>query len=354
MANVKYYGEIYNKEIKNLFIEDFSYTTKKQNMVIFRSVALKEIELEKDLYDFSFDELHSIFSFSMGVNTFKQRLNVIKQYIKWAITEGYSKLKHNPFDDIDIDKLANKFLNEVILFHYKELCEIEDFLEPQDAVIIRLLFEGFSGVKYSEIIDLKIEHVDFFNKTATIHSSDGSKRTTSVTSRCLDLIRLANEQIAYSRGGRNATQLELFDRGKVVKIAVMRTDTGNKDPDVHLIYRRLVSISEQFNLDISTKTIPQSGMVYMARNIMTEKNDMNTLQREDAEYIMSKFGFIMESGEVSNQTYLKFKKQFLNVETVNKVYYEDNIENDDWIEELKFSPDNIKKSMKKYYEIIRL
>lgn len=74
---------MFNETIKNEFAE---LDGKERHIKLFKKTSTKEHELSKDLFDFSREEL-----FSLAED--KRELVLIRNYIDWAMRQGYTR--HN-------------------------------------------------------------------------------------------------------------------------------------------------------------------------------------------------------------------------------------------------------------------
>jgi site-specific recombinase XerD len=67
-------------------------------------------------------------------------------------------------------------------------------INPQDAIIIRLLVEGISVY---EIVNLKKNSLDERNQLLTLKDSSGKQTQIKVTNRCVELFKKATSQTKY-------------------------------------------------------------------------------------------------------------------------------------------------------------
>ncbi|WP_371263571.1 hypothetical protein [Paenibacillus sp. 1_12] len=126
-------------------------------------------------------------------------------------------------------------------------------INPQDAIIIRLLMEGF-GIH--ELVYLKKDSLDMENQILTLKDSYGIKRQVTVTKRCLDLFQSAVNQTKYivNNGYSPSRQLSINLRDSDYLIKVSLQDfianqsmiTEMDSVVLRTIYMRLRRLAEFF------------------------------------------------------------------------------------------------------------
>jgi integrase len=334
--NQIYNDNIYNEQVKNRFMEEISDDSKGPYERIFIRSSIIEASLNRDMYDFNIKEIENVL-FHLKPKTAaasKSNISIISSYIDWAIEEGYRSNTINPMR-YQFDNWAEKFLDDNIKLFYTNL-EIDEIItrciNEQDAVIISLLFYGASGREVSELRNLRISDVNFETCEVTlIDDKDNQTRIIKVPSDCISLIKNADMQTNYykrnghiSPNSRNTKEVsELIETGYVIKPAKTKT-VHLEQVNTHLIYARLSTISEIFNLEnFTVKNIQRSGMLYHAKQIFSRDGKFG--EKEQYLEICEQFGV----GKVNNNGYEGYNwhpmKEYINMDMIKQLYNENNL-----------------------------
>lgn len=325
-------SKMYNEEVKETFlqylIDEEGYT--EETVHVFRFVFYKSYDVEdvlqKDMYDFNMSELKQVLlnANKSTINSVRAFASMIKKYIDWAIHTGLTNSNINPMDmftasDYEecIDKSKKLFISE------DELIEIENRLANyQDKVIPRLLFEGANGHEVSELINLKIDDVDFKNKRLRLYDNKNGERYITVSDRCLDIIEKAIKEKTYyaknaekeSKHGKD--EYEYFETDRVIKNTL--TGRTKKVADKNVVYRRMYLIKELFDMPYLTiKNVWRSGMIKMAVDLYKEEGELTNKQLAK---IAEQFGLgkIVNNGR---ETYnYHAMRQFINRDNILELY----------------------------------
>src|SRR5690606_29063392 len=204
------------------------------------------------------------------------------------------------------------YMTEKELRRYEDQC-----VNYQDAVILRLLYEGAGGKELSEIRNLKITEIDRENKRLFLmNSGSNSGRILPVGQRTLDLIEGAiaqkqykkkNGQIAETQHNNIRDYTDLVSNDYVVRASITKTDNFHTPVDKFVIYRRIDSIGKYLGLEeLTAKFIQRSGMVHHAHLLM-----------KDGELSLNDLKDVAERFNIKSYHNLK---GFLTTENVDKVY----------------------------------
>jgi integrase len=261
----------------------------------------KEFEerYHKELAEFSIKEIEKIFyGFEANNrNTIESYGRIISSYLNWAVKNGYAK---------------ENYMTEKQLRRYEEQC-----VNYQDAVIMRLLFEGVGGKQLSEIRSLKKSQVDVDNKRLFLMNEvNHSGRVLEVEQRTIDLIEGAIKQMEYrkSNGDMEPTPFnnvrdytDLVDNEYVVRASITKTENFHSPVDKFVIYRRIETIAKSLGIeDLTAKFIQRSGMVHQASKLMKD----GELSLDDLKLVADRF----------NMKSYHNLKGFLTANNVSKVY----------------------------------
>ncbi|MEK8132965.1 integrase [Paenibacillus filicis] len=320
MSNVIYEDKYFNEEVKKEFIEQYGAGTQKLIARMFKISNAIESDLEKDVYDFTREELRRLmFLYAPTTeNSSKHNVSWISKYIDWAIEEGHVN-GLNPLDLVPKD-WASQFVNKTLKKYWtdKEINQIIDkCANAQDAVIISLLYEGVWGEGHSEILGLAKPHVDAFNNTLHLSDENGNKRSIVVSDKCIKLCEQALREDTYEKMNGNtspdnrADQANLIENDYVVRSA--KTNTKHiYESEKNVVYRRLTKIANELNEpQFQPRNIAYSGMLFRAKELYQERGQ---LDKEEYALIAERFNFNLD------QSLTRIKNEFLNVETIKELY----------------------------------
>ena len=158
-----------NSDRKELFIE--SYTSKKGTDTYIKSVFGRftkyESMFEKDLCEFSDEEMQLVFDENFGLNTrsISTALVIIKGYIDWCKNKDI--ITTDSIYSVKI-KTENKIINGMVYSPKDMLRRLnETFLSPQDCTIEVLyrtyLWMAYFGIRSSDAVKLTADNIDIGN-----------------------------------------------------------------------------------------------------------------------------------------------------------------------------------------------
>lgn len=134
---------------------------------IFNDIASFEDLFNKDIYDFSLDEVKLLLS-GLGkseVSTLASVLSVLKEYVQFALLNKKSKYAIPSILNIKLNYLYNfvstskrdkKYLTRKELFSI-----IEKLKNFQDKALLLLIFKGVLGYQYKDLSNLRSSDLDF-------------------------------------------------------------------------------------------------------------------------------------------------------------------------------------------------
>lgn len=329
-------GLMFNSEVKEQFLKEMTEhgvisenTAKTYRNLFRRTYTFIEKKKKKDLYQLTFKEMEKLLQLFEANNrsTIESYARVISSYLNWATEKGFTE--KNVIGDLkpdDFEKYLEKsetYLTEDRLLDIEENCK-----NAQDAVILRMLFNGFSGKNLSEIRNLKKQDIDKNKKMIRLVNTlkedpstglpvDFTYRWEPVDDYTLELIEDAiqettymkkNGEIAQGPSGRAREYTELVDNDYVVRPSITKTDTHNKPVDRHVVYRRVKTLAEYFNMKdtLDTRLIMRSGMIFCANNMIeNDELSLNALK--------------MVASRFNMRTHHNLKG-FLTVENIRKTY----------------------------------
>lgn len=313
---------LFKPEVKNSFLDTIKEGTRQSYERIFKVTHEIEDLLDKDLNQFSKNELEAILhNFKANNrNTIESYARIISSYLHWSVKEGLAS--KNILEDYKPNDFEEFLTNEEAYFTESQLRRYEDRCENyQDAVIIRLLFSGVGGRQLSEIRNLTKNDIDG-NQLRLINTlkvdKDGTpikftERFITVDDRTIELINGAINQKTYAKRngfvaeGTRGAYTELATSDYIIRPSITKTGDMNRPADKFVIYRRIQVLSETLGIDeLTTKYVQRSGMVYYANKLIQN----NELLLDDLKMVAKRF----------DMTSYHNLKGFLNVENIRETY----------------------------------
>ncbi|MWV44900.1 hypothetical protein GRF59_14860 [Paenibacillus sp. HJL G12] len=330
MSNVVYNDYLYNEEQKTRFLKGLNENTYTTYLRVLKRASKLEERLGKDLYNFSLFEIEDLLSY-LAPKTLQSANgsgSIIQNYIRWAISQDLRDDNLNPLDIMGSSGFYLKFVDKTnkLLITNEELKDIIGDLENwQDSVIPLALFEGIFGREYSELLNLTINDLNIDESTATLKNElkngEIEKRTIKISEHLMALLIRAAEQKDYSQDNGHSTAkspvVELADSPYIIR-SVKRRATANEKADKHLVLRRLKNIGVWKGLKhLSAINIRNSGMLYMAKELYESKG---SLGRDEIITICEYYNIGKQTHADEFYAYSRYTKDFLNEETIKKVY----------------------------------
>lgn len=333
MSNNVYDRGFYNDLQKSRYLKGLPKNTYETYGRILRRASYLEKQYDKDLYEFDINEIKNLLNFlnAKTLNSIAGSVSIIQNYISWAIEEGLRSNNLNPLDAIFGDEFFRKFVDtsSKILFSYQDIMDIVDGLvNPQDTATILCLWEGIMGRRYSELLNLSKQ--DLMSDKELIVKNDISEteqhsRIITINN-CEELVSIlreaANQDIYIKNNGRpgniKAPEAKLINNEYVFRPSILNIKDNGK-AESHLVIRRIRAIAKLVNEPYLTAiNIRNSGMLYMAYNLYKKNGKLRKLEIDTVceHFNVSK----LKGGKSYNNS--RLKKEFLNIETINKVYEE--------------------------------
>ncbi|WP_137743353.1 tyrosine-type recombinase/integrase [Robertmurraya siralis] len=321
-------NNMYNMEIKEEFLRSqYSEDTAKIARYVFYYSYLIEKTLNKDVFEFTIDELGSVIANSnpTSIVVARSRGSIISQYLNWAYDNNYRVSNINPLQNIT-DDWYSQFIDKNIkqFISIKELNEIvSGLVNYQDKIIPVLLFHGVYGTQSSEIRNLKLSDIQADGTTVRLYDDRKGERFITLDKEVIEmLIQAANESSYYHKNGLTAisrwAQSDLLESDYIVKMAKKGRGSEGKRVSQTIIIKRVDLIAEYFGMpDLTPKSINRSGMLYYASKLIGVKEK---LSQQDFNVIGDRFNLTkMESnGHIYyNSTYLS---SYINKENIDRLY----------------------------------
>lgn len=337
--------ELFNPEVKERFLDMFPPVSRPTYRRVFVVSSTYEKEYNKDLFDFSEDDVEQILHDLDPLTEHASEHNgrIISRYISWAIDdEKITNHNHNPLESYKSHDFNKFVIKRDIYFSRDAIIKIlGGCLNPQDSLCIAASFEGIGGLSGSELRYMKIDDVDFKNRKITVRNAkeksgangkqvekfvkyeNGQEERTIeapffLEDRLFDLIERAYVQELYVR--RNGfikddsygSVTKLVKNRYVLRSGATNTDNENSATDKTLFFRRIALISETLEEPFLTaKNIWRSGMIYMGKLL---RDQFGKLEKEQYEMICEKFAH--------NKSRWYALKEYVNDENIDQLYSE--------------------------------
>lgn len=317
---------MYNSEYKEAFLKasEHAEETKNQYRVYFKKTEPFEAQKGKDLFDMDFDMLEELFYWVQrktersAVNFF----NTIKNYITWAKDNGYGESSLNPIIDTINTEFVSKYLYKEGTKYYsrKDLFNyFENMNNVRDKTLVLALFEGISGTKFSEIINLRRE--DLTERDGKYYVSLLSDEV-DLTHRQLEISEELYNMLIESY---NAQEYKNTN-GRVNRIVdgeyiFRKSRIGGNDVriTVPMLQNTIINVVKPAfdDVQITTTSINNSGVMYYANKYMSSDR---ILTKEIATKVAEKFD--LYGLEIKGKKYPSFMrfKEIIDVDYMEEEY----------------------------------
>lgn len=320
-------SEFYNETIKSEYIFHLNRLHNHDKYypqtisLVFKKSAQSERFYDKDLFDFSLRELE-LFFYSLqpkSLDASQNYVSMVLHYIDWAMERRYTQLHLNPLNNVT-PEWKRQFGYHLVkdLWSEQEMIKIiKEIPNKQYAVIIALLFNGINGKDLSEISNLKVNDIDFDNKTLKVECMTGRKRELKVDELCIKIIEDALKQQTIEslikidsdqrRRYYDITETKYVLRKSATKATVDdRVESGQ-------IRKRIIEVSNWIGEKyFNAGTIENSRVLKIANDVFWTKG---IFDEELLEEVYSKLG-----EEITYYKKKRMEKQFLNEQTLRKIY----------------------------------
>ncbi|UWD95679.1 integrase [Bacillus velezensis] len=314
-------SEMYNAELKEKFLEKYeSEATRNHYWLRLRDFSATEKILQKDIFNFSLEELRTLFFDldSKSIDSLRGARAVIGQYTTWAMENGLANSNINKvyqIQDGDLKQFIDK--NKKTLFTNKEVEEYVDFMvNYQDKAMIQAIYEGIDGYQHSELLNLTGDDLLDDNKVKLVDDKHGV-RIITVSDKCYELLKCANDQRTYhlSNGSPDSSLKNKFATlVKSENIFRLKYKSSNQSmkADKFLVHRSFSQFQKFLEEPFFTpKNLINSGKLNMAYAIYKEKGELKV---PDYKQITRQYGFLNEDAEFNSQTLRKV----VNMENLEK------------------------------------
>jgi len=319
-------SSFYNEDIKSRYwkqknMKEQRYIYTPQPVArLFKKSAEMERHYNKDLYDFTFNELE-LFFYSVEPSTITSSMNNVSQvllYIDWAIETGLTE-RVNPLSNASTEwkgKFGKHHLKN--LWTVNEINKyIKDIPNKQIAVIVSLLYNGVKGKELSELKNLKVFDVNYDDRTLKLTCDSGKERIIKVDELCIRTIQEALkletfETLKHYDSDKRKKESKLVKTNYVLRKSSNRATTDERVTTQQL-HKRVEDVQSWLDEPQLTPTnLERSGILAYAYDLYL-RNDF-VFNGELVEEVFKKY-------DVSNyHAKRRMEIEFLNLETIKKVY----------------------------------
>lgn len=328
MPQLTLQAQMYNEAIKLNYLKRYTNAdTKEVYGRIFKKSAPLEQQLEKDLYNFSEEELRLFVMQTLQPKTKESSRSIystIASYIEWSIIENHSHHLANPWKKRGQDYIYDLVMPVKNYMSYDEKQYIlKKLINDQDRFIVEALWNGVQGGKLTELVTLMMNHINVDSNTIEIRNEHKRKirEVIAFDDQLCNLAIQANAQRLYIKKNGQCSENTISESADLVEsnYIIKRSNTKHKGDKSHTthytVYNRIEMLREQKDMDafsnvLVTKNIVRSGMIYHA--LLLYKRD-GILDRAQIEEICNRFN-------------VKFKwsmKDFLNLDQLIRLYPEE-------------------------------
>jgi hypothetical protein len=290
------YSTIYREVQKMRFLKAKNYEESTIGTIktFFRMVGRVEYDYDKDLVEFSQEEVIDMFK---SINT-RSRITIIsmctffREYYDWCLQEGIITNNDNKFDLSKTPIYANLVVPDEVLeeqyFTRKVLKEkyVKNVIDIGNKFLLYALFCGVKGEGNEELVCLRLRDLDEENKKLTLVTG----RIIEVDDFFIQLMKEADSAKYYDQAGdlqsRNTRydwSYEYVESQYVFKY--MARGVANQPISEHMLKSRFAVIRKQSgNKALSMNTIYKNGLI----NYLKEKFEEQGISLEEG--LTKKYG----------------------------------------------------------------
>ena len=303
---------LFNEELKKRYIFE-----KEQNTIIsngylkrfFERVTKLEIELDKDVCNFTFYEIIEMYKIwnEYSLNMLQIYNSQLSLYTQWCFQQNLVIDSQNHFLEIKKEHLAsciNTVVRDSKIMNRKQIVDLANKLvNPSDGFIILALYEGICGKGCCEFTDLKMSdfHVDEDGK---IFVNLNTGRKIQVSNDLYNLALESNEEkLYYSVSGEKV--VSFMPEDLIVKDYPNSTVRDNIRQRIASRIRR--NMKEEGLTHINSNAIKESGKIdFIKRRSQEIGIDPKTFIIKHANEIEKQFASVIYSRTAFYDSYQKY------------------------------------------------
>ena len=291
-------------------VEEFIKDYQRSRVVAIASVRAtmnRALEFEKKFnkafYEFTEDEVIEMYKAVDAISIRSlQNINLILKHAARWILHHQKKDISNVYDRITkdlIQECVNTEKKEGLILSREQLGGIQnELLNDTDKAILEMLFLGVGGTWLKELTFFSISQVD--RKAGLMYFRTG--KTISIDEETYDLIRRAcNEEELISFGetmriNRVKSNGLFKQRSNALSASDNPHDEGDAERRFRFIQRRLLLMSKEFGLQLTSGNLQASGLLHMLQQGVreTELSFREYVKTEEAGKLAKQFDIYTE------------------------------------------------------------
>lgn len=187
-----------NKNLENFI--SFIYKEKKYSNHTIKNYEIDILEFDSYLkkegiyyldvnYDFIKGYLMNLYERKLSSNSVARKLSSLRSFYKYLFNNGI--IKTNPFKYVATPKKEKKLPKYLGVEDIEKIFNTPDIntsLGQRDKLILEVLYA--TGIRVSELVNIKISDIDFYNKEIKILGKGNKERIDPFGEYCLDSINL--------------------------------------------------------------------------------------------------------------------------------------------------------------------
>lgn len=170
---------MYNKDIKERFITDFSSNTGRRQVasIMFETLEQYEKEAQSDFCTWQKDRLKPVVCELIGLreNSKKTRLSILKTYVKWCVQNNIPGAREDllEIDDFGLDKLKRQMVANPQHLQRFLNCILEPEQENTVDNIYRCYFWlAYGGMSEDEVFKVSVKDVDLMDMVVRFNGKE--------------------------------------------------------------------------------------------------------------------------------------------------------------------------------------
>lgn len=258
-------------------VEEFIKDYQRSRVVAIASVRAtmnRALEFEKKFnkafYEFTEDEVIEMYKSVDAISARSlQNINLILKHASRWILHSQKKDIGNVYDRITkdlIQECVNTTKREGLIFSREQLVDIQnELLNDTDKAILELLFLGVGGHWLKELTFFDMSQVD--RREALIYFKTG--KVISIDEETYDLVKRACNEEELISFGETMRISKVKSHGIFKQRANALSASGNPNDEQDLerrfrfIQRRLLLMSKEFGVQLTSGNLQASGLLYM-------------------------------------------------------------------------------------------
>lgn len=284
-----------------------------------------EVQFEKDLCDFTMDEVVKLLKFfnSRSRKTLILILSYFDDYYKWCLKEGV--VESNNIINFYDRKIMEPFIEEIVPLEFLEtkyitreklLSNMEKMEDYSLKFVSYAIFMSILGDEYKELVNLKVDDLNENEKTVKLITG----RVMKVDDLFIDLMKKADQEQYYHPQGviqSNYRERKYYDESSYI-LKVCNRGTQNEPINAAILTRRLRDAQKIIkNRWFNGTNLYRSGLIdyikgkFEERGITFKQALYNKVNRRDYEFEGEIQKYINEFG--SNMTTRMFRLQIKDI-----------------------------------------